>query len=361
MATGELAKRTMAGALRPIVAKAILTLGLVLLGLWVASGFLPALIWAVIIAIAIDPLYLKAEQRWLGKRHRALLATIITLAIALLLIVPIAIGITQAAREASDVLAWITDAQSYGIQVPGWAYQLPIFSTDLVNWWQANLATPEAATQQLHHITTATWLAHSRLIGAGLVHRVVIFAFTLIALFFLLRDRDSIVDQCRIASDRVLGVAGERIARQTVLSVRGTIDGLVLVGIGEGVAMTVAYLLLGVPHPLLLGAITAVAAIIPFGAALMFCIAALLLLAKGAGLAAIIVIVVGLTVVGIADHFIRPVLIGSATRLPFLWVLIGILGGVETLGLLGLFVGPATMAVLFMLWREFLEDARGTA
>ncbi len=59
--------------------------------------------------------------------------------------------------------------------------------------------------------------------------------------------------------------------------------------------------------------------------------------------------------VGIADHFVRPVLIGGATRLPFLWVLIGILGGVETPGLLGLFIGPATMAVLVMLWREFLE------
>jgi predicted PurR-regulated permease PerM len=58
-----------------------------------------------------------------------------------------------------------------------------------------------------------------------------------------------------------------------------------------------------------------------------------------------------LVVVGIADHFLRPAMIGSATRLPFLWVLLGILGGVETLGL---FVGPATMAVLVMLWREFV-------
>ena len=57
----------------------------------------------------------------------------------------------------------------------------------------------------------------------------------------------------------------------------------------------------------------------------------------------------------VADHFIRPALIGGATRLPFLWVLIGILGGVETLGLLGLFIGPAAMAVLVMLWREFLH------
>ena len=140
------------------------------------------------------------------------------------------------------------------------------------------------------------------------------------------------------------------------LSIRGTIDGLVLVGIGEGAVMGVVYLVLGVPHPLLFGAVTAIAAMIPFGAAVMFALAAMLLLAKSAVAGAIAVVVIGLIVVAIADHFIRPILIGGATRLPFLWVLIGILGGVETLGLLGLFVGPATMAVLIMLWRDFVGE-----
>ncbi len=54
-----------------------------------------------------------------------------------------------------------------------------------------------------------------------------------------------------------------------------------------------------------------------------------------------------------ADHFIRPTLIGKTTRLPFLWVLLGILGGVETWGLVGLFLGPAVMAALMLLWREW--------
>jgi predicted PurR-regulated permease PerM len=55
----------------------------------------------------------------------------------------------------------------------------------------------------------------------------------------------------------------------------------------------------------------------------------------------------------VADHFVRPVLIGGATKLPFLWVLFGILGGVASWGLLGLFLGPAIMAALIMLWREW--------
>jgi len=335
------------------IARAILIAVLALLGLWIVHSFLPALVWAAIIAVAADPLVRRLEARSARPRP-ALIALGLTLAFALLLLVPLAFGITQAAREAHDLAAWIAAAREHGLPPPPWLATLPIGSAQATSWWQANLATPATASEQFHALS-ATWLHRSRAIGAGLAHRLVIFGFTLLALFFLLRDRDALVSQCRTVSDRLLGPTGERIANQAVLSIRGTIDGLVLVGLGEGAVMAVAYVAFGVPHPLLLGLLTGVAAMIPFGVAVMFALVALLLLGQGAVAGAIAVVVIGLIVVGIADHFIRPVLIGSATRLPFLWVLIGILGGVESLGLLGLFVGPATMAVLVMLWREFVS------
>ena len=136
-------------------------------------------------------------------------------------------------------------------------------------------------------------------------------------------------------------------------SVHGTVDGLVLVGLGEGFLLGVVYYFAGVPHPVLLGAFTALAAMIPFGAPVAFGLAALLAAAQGGVTAAIVVAVAGLVVTFVADHFVRPVLIGGATRLPFLWVLLGILGGVESFGLLGLFLGPAVMAALVLLWREY--------
>jgi predicted PurR-regulated permease PerM len=125
--------------------------------------------------------------------------------------------------------------------------------------------------------------------------------------------------------------------------------------------MTVVYWMAGAPHAVLLGALTAVAAMIPFGAILVFAVAALLVLAQGSIVWAGAVVVIGLLVVGIADHFIRPALIGGATRLPFLLVLFGILGGVETLGLLGLFVGPGVMAALVLLWREYVRGSEPVA
>jgi predicted PurR-regulated permease PerM len=83
--------------------------------------------------------------------------------------------------------------------------------------------------------------------------------------------------------------------------------------------------------------------------------AALWLLANGATVAAIGVAAFGLIVVFVAEHFVRPVLIGNSTRLPFLLVLFGILGGAETFGLLGIFIGPALMTVLMVLWTDLVR------
>jgi len=127
----------------------------------------------------------------------------------------------------------------------------------------------------------------------------------------------------------------------------------VLVGLVEGVLLGIGYAVAGLPHATLLGAATCVLAMIPFGAPVIFGLCALYLLAEGGVSAAIALAVYGVVVTFIADHFARPVLIGGTVRLPFLWVLLSLLGGVESFGLLGLFLGPAVMAALMALWRDW--------
>jgi predicted PurR-regulated permease PerM len=335
-------------------AKIGLVAGLVLLALWIDRHLLTAPIWAVILAIATGPVQERLVQRHPRLRHGILLPALFTAAFALAVLIPVAALVAEGAREQADVMQWIASARANGVPVPAWVAQLPVGRDWLAHWWQANLATPDAAAQVLGRVQagaihrTGAW-------GGEILHRTIVFALALLTYFFLLRERETIVGQLRAAGDRLLGPTGERVAHQVMLSVRGTINGLVFVGLGEGAVMAILYGIAGAPHPVLLGAFTAVAAMIPFGAILIFLVAALLLLAQGALAWAIAVLVVGLLVVGIADHFVRPALIGGATRLPFALVLFGILGGVETLGLLGLFVGPGTMAALVMLWREYVR------
>jgi predicted PurR-regulated permease PerM len=347
------------GSTRPqIAARMVLALLLFGFGLWTLHRYLPALIWAAILAIAVWPLYQRTLRRWPPGKHNILLPGVFTAVLGLMFIVPLVMVGIQAGKEIRSVYGTIDKARTEGIPPPEWLGHLPAGSQQATNWWNENLANPDSAKELLQKARQSEFMANGRELGAEVAHRAVLFGFTLLTLFFLFKEGDRVSAQMQRASSRAFGPAGERVGRQMVASVHGTVDGLVLVGLGEGFIMGIAYLITGVPHPTLFGLFTAVAAMVPFGAPVAFGIAALILLTQGSMVSAVVILVLGMVVSFAADHFVRPVLIGGATRLPFLWVLLGILGGVETWGLLGLFLGPAIMAALILLWREWA--GRGT-
>lgn len=344
-----------------LAARLLLAAALLALGLYTLQNFIRALAWAVVLGIALWPLFRRARRRFGAKRHDIVLPALFTLAVAVILALPLAALAVEAVREARDLLDYARQAEQTGVPVPAFVSQMPYGAAAASRWWTENLAHAGWARDLLGRLDTASAREFGQQIGADVVHRLVLFVFALLALFFIFRDGDTLIAQCRIAGERLFGPRGERIARQMAASVHGTLDGLVFVGLGEGLVMGVIYWLAGVPHPILLGAVTAIAAMIPFGAAVAVALAAVLLLGVNAVGAAVVVVVAGLTVIFVADHFVRPALIGGTTRLPFLWVLLGILGGAESFGLLGLFVGPAVMAALMLLWREFTDGGERTA
>jgi predicted PurR-regulated permease PerM len=337
------------------IARTALVVGLILLGLWTVRAFLPALAWAAVLGVALWPLYRRAEQYGPVGRHNILMPALFTLAVGLTVLAPLVLVVLEGARETHDILQWIREIETSGVPLPDWVSHLP-FGDQAAAWWRDNLERAQGLSDLRKRVEHGSMLLLTREFGTALVRRLVLFAFTLMALFFVFRDGRAIRRELLVAGHRLFGPRGERIARHMVASVHGTVNGLVLVGLGEGALLGIAYWLAGVPHPVLLASLTGVAAMIPFGAPLVFGIAALLLLAQGAAASAITIVAFGLAVVGVADHVVRPVLIGGATKLPFLWVLLGILGGVETWGLLGLFLGPALMAALMLLWRELTSD-----
>ena len=334
------------------IAVGVLSFGLLLLGLYTLGHFLSALAWAGIFAIALWPLYRRTEAR-MGAGHTVMLPALFTGAVALIFIVPLGLIGLQLAHEAHAAADWVRHAQQSGIPEPDILHHLPAGQAPFDAWWQQNLASPGAARETIERATHGQAGSEGRRVGEAVAHRLTEFFFTLLTLFFLFKEGHEVTQQMRRAALRAFGPGGERVGRQIIASVHGTVDGLVLVGLGEGLILGIIYAIAGVPHPTVFGAITAVAAMIPFAAGIAFGLAALLLAAQGSVAWAVGVLVAGLVVTFTADHFIRPVLIGGQTKLPFIWVLLGILGGVETWGLLGLFLGPAIMAALIMLWREW--------
>lgn len=336
-----------------LVAAAIL----ILAGLLTLKDFLPALGWAAIFAIALWPWYARLAARW-PQHRRSLVPAGAVLGVLLAFVVPLLMVAVPLVSDAHSATVWIDQARQTGIPAPAFLQDLP-FGSRLIPWWQSELGHPGGLAGLAHQATQSSAAQIGRKIAGEAAHRLMLIGFMLAALFFLLRDADDVSAGLRIGSVRAFGPAGEHVGLQLVRAIQGTVNGLVFVGLGEGVLLGITYAVAGVPHPTLFGLMTALLAMIPFGAPVAFCLAAALLLASGNTVAAIVVVAVGFVVTFVADHFVRPVLIEGATKLPFLWVLLGILGGVEAWGLIGLVMGPAIMAGCMLLWREWIGAQRG--
>jgi predicted PurR-regulated permease PerM len=338
------------------VASAALYSVLVLVALYTARTFIPAVVWAIVIAIALWPAFGWLERRPFFHGRNTLLAFALAAALGLLFVVPFAIVAAQAISEAHDMIHWFHEVLREGIPMPSIVAHLPLGSQQVSHWWQDNLATPLESSPAVKNLHSATVVAMTRHFGGRVVHGFVIFGFMLMTLFFMFQAGTKLGPQLLAGSRRAFGADGAALVRRMADSVRSTVVGLVVVGMGEGALLGVAYAISGVPHATLLGMLTAVAAMLPFCAPIVFLGSALWLLAQGSMVAAICVAVFGLIVVFIAEHFVRPVLIGGSARLPFLLVLFGILGGAETFGLIGLFIGPALMTILVVLWTDWVVE-----
>jgi predicted PurR-regulated permease PerM len=125
-----------------MVARTGLTIALVVLALWIAADFLPALGWAAIIAITAWPLDVRCIP-YLGETRSPILAPFIfTTLIAVIVFVPLALAAHQIARQGDATFAWIAQSRESGIAIPSWVAQLPIVAETVRQWWEQNLSDP---------------------------------------------------------------------------------------------------------------------------------------------------------------------------------------------------------------------------
>jgi predicted PurR-regulated permease PerM len=332
-------------------------LGASLVGLafWMSLDFVAPLSWAVVIALTVWPAYRKFSAGISAEPSDVLAPLSFTLIIGLALFLPVGLAIHQAAQEGQNLLQSLAHVRENGLPVPEWLQQMP-FGEHGARWWTANLSDPRSATELLGgNLDKEAQAAWTRTLGGQVLHRMFLFVLALISLFIILQNGAWIGNRVLDTADKILGDPGERLASKMVETVRGTVNGTVVVAVAEGVIIGSAYLVAGVPNPLLFALLTIAFAMIPLGAWVVFTSAALLLVVQGGSVfAATAVFFFGAFVMVIGDMFVWPNLVGNQARLPFLAALIGIFGGLQTFGLIGLFVGPMILGALWIVWREWL-------
>ncbi|MFI3184464.1 MAG: AI-2E family transporter [Methylococcaceae bacterium] len=332
--------------------------GLILLtlGAWVLHSFIPLMAWAVLLAITTWPVF----QRLLNSKELQGKVTWgaigLTLLIGAVILAPLGYGLNRLLHEAQALGQFLTDAQNSGIPVPAWLDTLPLIGPWSKNFWVDTLGSAEAAKESLHWLSTGGAVTYTKDFAGQLVHRFFSFLTILLILFFIYQHGEGLSRQVLASSRKLFGETGVRYLLHATAAMRATVNGMVLVGLGKGLLMGLGYALTGLSHPAMLGALTGIFAMVPFAAKIIFSACSLFLIAQGHMAAAAGLFIYGMILTMIADNYVRPTLIGGAVKLPFVWTLLGIFAGMETLGLLGLFLGPTLMAVLMSIWRDWIAE-----
>ncbi|MBS2028196.1 MAG: AI-2E family transporter [Deltaproteobacteria bacterium] len=311
-------------------------------------------LWKPLLLAAVFAAVLRPAQRWLASKlgeRPAWAAGILCFGVVVLLLVPLGglvvlflrwapQGATMLARAAKpDALAHTVDTLPPPLAALG--HRLLARGAELASM----------ATAQLGPLTAAVGRALST--TSGLVFAVLLM---LIALFVLLLQAPALVDWLAKVSP-----LGARRTRELIDEVRRTgVSTVVADGVTAAVqaaVATVGYVIFDAPVPLLLGALTFVAAFIPtIGTALVTFPACFLLVLLGRPWAALGLLAYALLVVGLVDNVVRPYLIHGATAMSGPALFFSILGGIFTFGAMGIIVGPLALSFFLAVVRMGVRD-----
>ena len=340
----------------------ILTLllgALVALSYAVMRFFLSPIAWAVILAFLTWPVYrrLRGTLR-AGDTGSALVMTLLLVAAVILPVFWLMVLLRSEVAGAYAALVHLVGRGPYAL--PDWLAQLPWLGDwlgQLLEQWGRDPGALRAQIASWMEARTGEILNILGDVGrnAGKL------ALALFTVFFLYRDGDSLARQGRRVLRRFLGKRVEGYIAAAGAMTKAVVWGLVATALAQGALAGVGYWWAGLDGPVLLGAVTALVAMLPFGAPFVWGSIGAWLLVSGELTAGLGLLLWGALVVSWIDNLIRPLVISSATRIPFLLVLFGVLGGLAAFGLIGLFLGPVILAVLVAVWREWLDEADADA
>lgn len=328
--------------------------GLLLLGYLVLKLFIVPVLWALILAYVTWPLYARLRRGLHGNATGS--AILMTLLLTAAFILPLLglIGMLQNefAFAYQAVSVFLKDGPQ---RLPDAVLQIPWFGEKLQQLLDTINGNPDMLREEaLKH--AQRWFGELTELFGGVGRNAAKMAFAVLTVLFVYRDGEKLLLQVRHVLHHFIGPRGSAYLTAIGGTTKAVLYGLVLTALAQGVLAGVGYWAAGIRAPALLGAFTALIALIPFGTPFVWGSLGIWLLVTGNTLAGIGLLLWGALVVSWVDNLIRPLVISSASQIPFLLVMFGVLGGLAAFGLVGMFVGPVIIAILMAVWREWLGE-----
>ena len=333
----------------------LLALGALILGsFWILWPFLAAGTWATTIVVAGWPLLLRI-QRWLGGR-RSLAVAAMTIALLLLLVVPLYLAIDTIvgnAQQIAESAARLTTLVAG--KPPGWVEGLPLVGATVAErWHELASAGPEGLAAHLAPVARSLvlwFVSQVGSIGLLLVH----FLLTVIIAAILFANGEAAARGADRFARRLAGPRGENLLHLAAQAVRAVALGVVVTALLQAAFSWIGFVVAGVPFAPILTAMIFVLAVAQVGAVPVL-LGAVVWVYTVRGAAWGIGFLVWAIFCGTFDNFLRPMLIRHGADLPLLLIFAGVIGGLVAFGVVGLFIGPVVLAVAYTLLADWVSE-----
>ncbi len=331
-----------------------LLIALFILCFQVVQFFIVPALWAAILAYVTFPIYKFFHEK--VRLSSGFSAGIMTVSISLIIGVPLVIGVFILQQEALSLYSNLIYRVKVGyLDVPDSLKTMPVIGQQIKDiLWQIN-KNPEGTLEAFR-----TWVQSH--LYYGKVALDVVFSslaklgMALMTLFFFYRDGTSLVRQIRQALRNIIGNRIDGYIDSVGTTTRAVVYGIGLTALAQALLAGIGYYFSGAPSPILLTIVTFVVALIPFGTPFAWGAVSIWLLSQGYTTEGIGLALWGVLVISWVDNLIRPIVISGATKIPFIIIFIGVLGGLTAFGFVGLFIGPVVLAIGLAVWREWISQ-----
>jgi len=327
---------------------------------WILSPFLLAGVWAVTIVVSTWPLLLRAQGLFGGRRAPAV--ALMTLALLLILMLPLAAGTSAVIDNAPRIRGWVTSATTITIPPPPpWLATVPLVGKGAAAQWQS---LAQASSEEL----AARHSPQARLVVAWLLARIggfgrmmVQFLLTIAIAGILYGTGETAALGVKRFATRLGGERGEAAIDLAGQAIRAVALGVVVTAIVQSALGGLGLAVAGIPFAMMLTLLMFLLGICQIGPMPVLIPALGWLYWRGDAFWGTALLIWAIPI-GVLDNFLRPVLIRRGANLSMLLIIPGVIGGLIALGIIGLFVGPVVLAVTYTLLAEWVRRGEeGTA
>ncbi|WP_367680744.1 AI-2E family transporter YdiK [Candidatus Fukatsuia anoeciicola] len=326
---------------------------MIIASFWIIKPFIIDLTWAGIVVIVTWPLLIKL-QVLLWKR-RFLAVIIMTLLLILFFIIPISLLVNSLLTNSLPLIIWASSRANMHFPEMKWLNAVPLVGGKVYNSWHSLIASSgnEVLIKLRPYVgKTATWfVSQAAYLGRFIIHLTLMLLFSILFYF----RGEQIAQGIRYFAMRLANKNGDFTIILAIQSIRAVTFGVVVTALVQAILGGITLAIVGIPYVTLLTVLMFILCIVQLGPLLVL-IPAIIWLYWDNNPVWGSMLLVWSCILSIFDAVLRPLLIRKSANLPMILIFFGVIGGLLSLGMIGLFIGPMVLVISYHLLSTWIDE-----